>query len=116
MFDGMYLIRFIGAADEGAGVLVLDRGGAYGVDVAGVRYDGRYEPGPAPDTLTLRLRVTVLPGVHLVQSEPPRGVEYWFPVSCTFSAAGECTIAVETPFDPVVVNFKRLRDLPRVAA
>jgi len=40
--DGIYAIRFRGAADWGLGMLVLQGGKITGVDAGGVQYDGVY--------------------------------------------------------------------------
>jgi hypothetical protein len=88
----------------------------YGHD-GGVRYDGSYAPTPGrPGFLDIRVRLNVPPNVGLVQGIPPQPTDYWFDIACTVAIRRESLQSVATPFGPVTVRFKYLRDVPASAA
>ncbi len=115
MFGGFFLMNIVGKDGDGAGMLIFDRGAICGADEGGVLYDGYYKPGRDPKTLDVELTVTVPPGTTLVTGVGPQTAQYSFDIACTIPAMGESKFPVVTPFGPVAVYFRRLRDLVRAA-
>jgi DNA-binding transcriptional regulator YiaG len=115
MFDGLWLIKFTGAAGFGSGVLVFNRGKVFGADEGGASYDGDYRIGEEIGTMVVDAKITVPANVTLVQG-PTRPYDTAFNVRATLPLFGEATSTIETPDGPVSVAFKWLRDLPREAA
>lgn len=66
MRNGMYGITFQSANDYGAGLLTFEDGLVYGVDSAGVKYDGDYEIDPGTHLAKLNLKVTFPPNTQSV--------------------------------------------------
>jgi hypothetical protein len=110
---GIYTLHFRGAAGWGMGLLELRDGIAAGADMAGALYDGTYEE--TDEDLTLKMHMTVPPGVTLAQGTAPKPVQY----SVDFNAripkgsieSGE-PILVDLPPGPLNVIVARLRALP----
>ncbi|MCR4378012.1 MAG: TIGR02391 family protein [Rhodospirillales bacterium] len=108
--EGIYQIAFAGNADSGTGVIVLADGRVRGEDAAGVQYDGSYEYHSVTDSTAARIRMTVPPGVELVQGVPKQAAEYSFEVNVTLPSnfsSGQ-RISITTEFGPVNVVFKPL--------
>lgn len=112
MFDGIYKITFRGAADWGMGVLILKDGIVTGADVAGALYDGTYLEHS--DSISVKINLTVPPGVTLVMGTPPQSKEYSFQFDISLSKKSietSQTILVQLPQGPVNVIFQLLRNL-----
>ncbi len=58
MKNGMYGITFQSEHDSGSGILTFEEGLVYGVDVAGVKYDGDYVIDEGSGLAIVRLKVT----------------------------------------------------------
>lgn len=112
MAEGMYQIDFAGTAGSGTGILVLDKGKVFGVDTERVRYDGEYEPSPTNNHTSLKLRVSVPPGVNLVQGLPPQSTEFAFSIEADIPTANEASFLQSTPFGDVTVIMRKVRSLP----
>lgn len=111
--DGFYKIVFTGASDWGAALIVLLNGVVTGADVAGVAFDGYYSADG--ERLSVRLTLTVPPGVDLVQGVPrsskPYSFRAEFTVPLTTWFASE-TFRVQTTYGPVNVVAQKLRNFP----
>lgn len=114
MKEGFYSVIYAGAADRGFGVLVLDSGMVYGVDVGGVLYDGTYKFNEATGKIDVKLEMTIPAGTHLVQGVPPRPTEWKMPIVAQLDRelGAERPITVQTPAGPVQAVFKKIRDFP----
>lgn len=66
MKNGMYGIWFQSGQSQGTGVLTFEDGIVYGIDVAGVRYDGDYVVDDINGLAMTRLKVTYPPNVQSV--------------------------------------------------
>lgn len=112
MYEGMYELHFGGEGGTGSGILVLQGGVIFGHD-SGVRYDGTYAPSRTQrGHIDARLCLTVFPGTELVQGIPAQPVQYTFDVECSVATRSETAQTVETPYGPVKVAFRYLRDVP----
>jgi hypothetical protein len=116
MRDGMFGITFHGQADSGYGLLVLEAGRVYGVDVAGVRYDGQYEFDADAGRVHAVVKVTFPPHVKSVFgiSNP---YEWAIDVTASFDPrrdAGE--VDVKTSLGKALrAEFQYMRALPEAA-
>jgi hypothetical protein len=112
-YSGMYSVEFSGPAGQGICALVLMDGYVFGHD-GGVQYDGTYAPNQAdPAQIDLNLKLTVPPGVELVQGVPAQPVGYWFPLSVSIPARGTSTQSVSTPYGPPIqCTIRYLRAIP----
>lgn len=116
MLDGMYAINFVGKSGQGNGVIILTGGLVFGSD-GGVQYDGTYEPSSTqPGKVDVHLKLTVPPGVWLVQGVPAQPVEYRFDIDCTFAPGTTSTVKIQTPFGPIQVKIEFLRAIPKELA
>jgi hypothetical protein len=116
MHEGMYQLGFQGAKSVGTGIVVLQAGYIFGSE-GGTLYDGTYGPSlTKPDLLDVKLKITVPPGVWLVQGVPPQPMTYSFEVVATVRARGQTQLDVATPYGPVRAVVQFLRDLPRELA
>lgn len=112
MNEGMFGFEFQGAQGSGFGALVLKNGHAFGSD-GGVLYDGTYEPTPSKvGNVDVKLRLTIPPGIALVQGVAPQPMTYSFDLDCTFSTRGETNISVQTPYGAVHGRVFFLREVP----
>jgi hypothetical protein len=110
--DGIYAMNFRGAVGWGMGLLELRHGIVAGADVLGVTYDGTYSE--TEQEIRLDLRLTIPPGVSLVQGTAPRPIEYSVPFQATIPKNAIATsepILVDLPPGPVNVIVRRLRGL-----
>jgi len=117
VLEGMYRLDFAGVAGFGVAALVLKDGTVFGSDVAGVQYDGTYEPTGAPGEVSVSLTLTVPPGVTLVQGvvADHRGFTFQVgPQKLNLLKPGEVTIAtpVGGPRGVVRARISKLRNLP----
>ena len=116
MYEGMYLVEYVGREGFGLAVLVFEAGYIFGHD-GQVHYDGTYEPSRSdPIRIDLDLTLTVPPGAALVQGVPPQPAEYRFSIRATIPAQGGTNLRVETPYGPVACNIRYLRPIPRQLA
>lgn len=115
MREGMYLLKFAGTRDWGAGVLILDNGLVYGADVGGASYDGTYKYDTQIAKIRTKIKVRIPPGVATVQgtSFP---YEVAFDVEVTFPRETEkAQFQINTPIGPVTVEIQFLRRIPEAA-
>jgi hypothetical protein len=113
MYEGMYRVMFEGQDGEGFGMVTLSRGALCGIDVGGVQYDGTYEPSAnKPGYIDTKFKLSVPPGVSLVQGVPPQPMPYSFDLNCSFAARGITPLSVETPFGPVQAKVEFMRAIP----
>jgi hypothetical protein len=113
-YDGFYSILFRGTHDFGVGVIVLNNGAIVGADSGGVAYDGIFYEDPDRRRVVLKITATVPPGVELVQGIPAQPRPYTFKIEAAVPddlRRGEASAAIQTPFGPVNVIFRRLRSL-----
>ena len=116
MYDGMYLVEYLGQTGAGKAILVFMDGIVFGHDT-GVIYDGRYEPcSDDPRHMNVALRLTVPKGIALVQGVPPQPAEYNFEIHTRIPAQQGAPITVETPYGPVAIRIAFLRDIPNAIA
>ncbi len=116
MYDGMYSIEYVGTDGNGVAALVFLDGVVFGHD-GGVSYDGTYEPcRDNSNSMDVRLKLTVAPGVPLVQGVPPQPAEYMFPVNVRIPARQDVSLNIETPYGSVAVKLCFLRPLPTALA
>jgi hypothetical protein len=115
MKEGFYGIWFQGPAGQGAGIIVLDTNTVVGIDVGGVEYDGEYSYNSRSDMLDLNVKATVPPGVWLVQGVPPQQRPYSFDIiaSVPRDLGREHAVTVETPFGPISLIMKKVRNFPK---
>ena len=110
--DGIYVMTFRGAVGWGTGLLVLRRGIVTGADAMGALYDGKYvEQG---SDVAFDLKMTVPPGVSLVQGTQPQPTQYVVPIAVKVakaSIANSQPVLLNLPPGPVNVIFKLLRTL-----
>jgi DNA-binding XRE family transcriptional regulator len=112
MYDGMYQFTFQGSSGFGIGFLVLMAGRVFGSD-GGVLYDGSYEPNAVkPGCADLHLKITVPPGVRLVQGVPPQSMTYSFDLGGTIRGRGTTELNVDTPYGLVRAVVSFVRELP----
>ena len=110
--DGFYQISFRGAADWGIGLLIFNNGAITGVDVGGALYDGSYYCSDA--IIHSKIKLTVPPGVSLVQGVPAQKTEYAidFSVDIPISSLNNAApILIQLPVGPVNVVFTKLRGI-----
>jgi transcriptional regulator with XRE-family HTH domain len=118
MFDGMYRMDLVGAADRGLGVLILQDGRVFGSDTV-VSYDGTYAPTGKPGCVMMKVRVSVPPGTPLVQGLMSGHHGFSFdvgPEEVALGRPGGATFTVMTPVGgpngAVTVHLMKLRNLP----
>jgi len=128
VFDGMYLMELgsgpsagIAPVETGLGVLVFQDGRIFGSD-SHVSYDGDYVPTGKRGEVTMRVRVSVPPGVNvpLVQGVMSGHDGFSFDVGPQNVALGSPSGAVVTVMTPmgapdrraVTVRLTKLRNLP----
>ena len=112
MFDGIYSIAFRSSVDWGIGMLLLRKGTITGADVAGVLFDGSYQAGLGG--LSIKMTMTVPPGVTLVQGTPARPTQYTVPIDLTLpgdALQSQRPVLLPLPHGPVNVIFRKLRRL-----
>ena len=117
MLEGMYRLDFSGNAGFGIAALVLKNGSVFGSDVAGVQYDGSYEPTGIPGEVSMSLMLSVPPGVTLVQGvvSDHRGFTFKVgPQKINLLKSGEVTVAtpVNGPKGVVRARITKLRNIP----
>ena len=114
MKEGFYSIAFTGqTGDSGFGIIVLDTLRVVGADVTGARYDGTYAYNQQTGLIDVDLKLTVPPGVPLVQDIPARPEEWSFDFTASFpKETGETPVGVNTPFGPVNTIIRYLRAFP----
>lgn len=111
MMEGLYSLTFQGRHGHGLGAVVFMAGRVFGSD-GGVQYDGVYEPNPTKaGHFDLTLKLTVQPGVELVQGVGAKPYEYNFDLKVTVPAKGGQQV-VSTPFGPVAAQLNFLRGVP----
>lgn len=101
-------------AGDGFGVLVLDSGMIYGVDMTGVQYDGTYSFNATTGKIDTKIEVSVPAGVWLVTGAPASATGYKMevPVSLPRDLGAEHPFTVSTPNGAMNVIFKKIRDFP----
>ena len=110
---GLHTLHLRGVVGWDMGLLELRDGIAAGADMSGALYDGTYEE--TDDDLTLRMRITVPPGVTLVRGTAPRPVQYSVDFNAKIpkhSIEERRPILVDLPPGPVNIIVSRLRTLP----
>ncbi len=113
MREGFYGISYAGTEDYGFGIIVLDTNMVVGVDVGGVKYDGRYQFNTRTEEIDAFIKLTVPPGVALVQGVPAQDEEYSFEFNASFPReTSETHLRIETRYGPVNVVLKYLRSFP----
>ena len=117
MLEGMYRLDFSGHAGFGVAALVIKDGTVFGSDVAGVLYDGTYEPTGTPGEVTIALTLTVPAGVALVQGVVADHRGFTFQVGSqriNLLKPSEFTVAtpVNGPRGVVRARISKLRNLP----
>jgi len=114
MKEGFYSIRYQGVSGAGFGVLVLDSGMVYGVDMTGVLYDGTYIFNHGTGKIDTKMVVTVPAGVWLVTGVPASPAEYKMEMSVSLprDLGAEHPFTVSTPKGQLNVIFKKIRDFP----
>ena len=112
--DGYYVIEYTGIAGKGIGQMILDGGEVVGSDFVGGALEGTYKYNPKTDCFDLELNFTVPIGAWLVMGVPPSKAEYSFPINTSLPRdfAGEHPVNIETPYGPVIVEIRKLRDFP----
>ena len=110
--DGIYSIRFRGAADWGMGLLMFRKGKIVGADVAGVQYDGTYSENEKE--IFVQIVMSVPAGVTLVQGYPAQPKAFEVPFEATvakLAIESSEPILMRLPHGPVNVIFSFLREL-----
>lgn len=114
--QGMYSIEYEGTAGRGVGALTFEEGLVWGADAGGGKYDGHYRMDPVTGVFEADIIVTVPPGTWLVTGVPAQPKEWQFPIYAKVPKFSEHTrLSINTPFGPVLVVFRFLRDLPVAA-
>lgn len=112
MHEGMYQVTFQGAQGNGVAILVFQAGYVFGTD-GGVQYDGIYTPHATDsNVIDFSLKLTVPPGVWLVQGKPAQNVTYSFDLSGSINIRGVTPLNLKTPYGPIKASVQFLRDLP----
>ena len=113
MYEGMYSFEYKGVDGAGVGLIVVTAGRVFGSD-GGVQYDGTSRPAAGRQGwIDLHLTLTVPPGVPLVTGMAPQPAEYRFDLDLAIQARGETRGIVDTPYGPVGVAVRFLREIPR---
>lgn len=118
MFEGMYRVDYVGAAGFGAAVLVFKDGEIFGYDEGQVSYDGTYNPTGVPGEVSLKVTLSVPPGVPLVQGFVAGHSGYTFdvgPVRVNLSQPEkvfDVATPVNKPNGTVRGRIRKLRNLP----
>jgi hypothetical protein len=111
--EGFWLVRYIGAADWGFGILVFDTGMVVGADVAGGRYDGTYEYYPKTEMLDIDVTVKIPPNVRTVQGVVSQeGLTFKVRTSMPRDAWDEKPFVAQTDLGPVNATLKKIRNHP----
>ena len=128
VFDGMYLMEFssgpsagIAPPESGLGVLIFQDGRIFGSD-SHLSYDGDYAPTGRSGEVTMKVRVSVPPGVNvqLIQGVMSGHEGFSFdvgPQNVALGNSGGAVLTVMTPIgEPdkraVTVRLTKLRNLP----
>lgn len=108
--NGFYSIYFTGTTGSGFGLLALKDGIITGIDVTGGQFDGEYKV--AGEEVTGQLRVSLPPGTISITGQPagPSGLLMEYPIRLPINLGAGHTIPLRTPFGPINVIVKKLRD------
>lgn len=115
MKNGMYGLRFKTGQDEGEGLLTFEDGVIYGVDAAGVLFDGTYGPSES-GMIDATIKVTYPPGVQSVF-----GIAHPYEWAIDFSIrldpkTDHGRVVVKTPTNHTIhVEYRFMRPLPLAA-
>jgi hypothetical protein len=109
--DGFYVGYFTGEAGNGLAMFTLLNGTIVGVDALGVRFDGSYTL--EGQGYRIAVKITAPPGSMLVQgvSTGELGLKYEVETSIPGNLENVPYLTIPTPFGPVNVRFKKLRDV-----
>lgn len=112
MENGMYTIQFTGIAESGIGAIIFDNGVLFGIDEAGVKYDGVYSQSQNIGNFDLSLTVSVPAGVELVTGKVAHHSDFSFKIQNELPISKNVSFKQETMFGPVNVLLKHVRYLP----
>lgn len=109
--NGFYAIYFTGTSGSGFGILALKDGIIVGVDVTGGLFDGEYKV--IGDAIEGRLKVNLPPGTVSITGHAagPNGLTLEYPLQLPVNLGAGHTVSLQTPYGPINVNIKKLRDL-----
>ncbi len=111
--EGIYGIKFSSDSDWGAGMLILENGTVYGVDIMGAKFDGEYEFNRETNLIDSKIKVTMPPNVQTVTGLPPQPFEWSFDVELSFPReTDKSQLQVSTPIGPINVLVEYMRSLP----
>jgi hypothetical protein len=111
--NGFYTAYLTGKAGSGVALLAIKDSLIVGVDVGGMKYDGRIDPKPDDAGFSCHIEYVVPPGMPLITGPGPVAIAT--PVSITFDLpqnfAEGPVIGIQTPFGPLNVKFAKIRDI-----
>lgn len=109
--EGFYVGYFTGEAGNGLAMFTLREGVIVGVDALGVRFDGTYEPDK--EGYKIAVKISAPPDGVLVQgiSTGTTGLKYEVETTIPGAIDSVPYLTIPTPFGPVNVKFKKLRDV-----
>jgi len=113
--DGFYRFVYAGRTGSGLGLLALHDGKITGVDGGGGEYEGHYHADAASGGLVVHVEILVPPNVPLVIGAAARAEPWTLHIDATLprNFAGAIPVSVPTPFGPISVSFKLLRNFQR---
>ena len=95
-------------------MLMLSGGVIAGADTGGTRFDGPYDVDPGNRAINGSLKVQAPPNGFLLQGVPTgeQGLSYDIRFSLPENFGDLPFVTLETPYGPINVRFKKLRNLP----
>lgn len=113
MREGFYRIAYGTELGRGLALVAFDTGRVIGTDITGSVWDGTYEFNPANNCIDAKLKLTIPPGVFLVQGVPAQDREHVEEFSVSFPReTPEHQIEVPTSLGAVQAIIKFLRHFP----
>ena len=85
--EGFYSVAFRGNASWGIGLLAFETGKIIGVDIGGCCYDGDYTFNITNSKIDCHIKITVPPGISLVQGVSPKNDQWSFEFDVSFPSA-----------------------------
>jgi hypothetical protein len=109
--DGFYVAYLTGRGGTSILLFAIKSSTLVGVDVGGMKYDGRVEPA-ANGTINFHVEYVVNPGTPLITGVG--SVATATPVSLDFTVpanfAEGVIVSIQTPFGPLNAKLSKLRD------
>jgi hypothetical protein len=110
--DGFYVGYMTGVAGNGLVLFTFLNDIIVGVDAEGVRFDGSYSTRADGNGHDVSVTIFAPPGGSLIQGVPtgPMGLTYKVDTVLPLDLEKDDFIKVQTPFGPVNMKLKKLRE------